>query len=342
MPVAGAVYKNLKVMQATPNEEFLPDMRAFTGALGVSCEHCHETDRASDALPAKDIARQMITMTRELNRSSFDGAPAITCYTCHHGMQTPAKNPVVPVVFSDTLKQPKLPSADTILQHYLTAIGGEAAVKSTTSRRISGSENLPAGEGGLEAKLAAVQIEEAAPNLRVVRYGKAQSEEGFDGKTAWSKSANGACSATSSAEQANAARRADFYGASDLKKEFRRVVTTRTESIDGHDVFELTGTNPSQTPETFAFDARTGLLLRRTSYLHTEFGDLPFTTAYTDYRTLSSGEKIPFHRHMTPASPKSALSSSADLVIDHVDLNPVLKAEAFACIPNHGGHPDAQ
>lgn len=332
-PTADPPYKNLQVMQDTPTDEFLPAMRVFTGALGVSCEHCHQADRASNAIAAKNIARQMITMTRELNKSHFGGATAVTCYTCHHGMQKPETNAVVPVVFSDTVKQPPLPDADELLRRYVSAIAGSGDPHAITSRQLTGVENLPSGEGGLQAKNVHVQIDEKAPNLRVVRYktDKEVTSEGFDGKHAWSAAADGVCALLSPGERIEATRSADYYGALDLKKYFSMVITSGKTYVGGHEAFEVISIPASGSPETMDFDSATGLLLRRTTYKKTEFGDLPFVTTFGDYRAVGGSEKIAFHRHMTPASPKSALSSAADLTIDGIELNPTLAADEFSC-----------
>src|SRR5260221_11901641 len=46
----------------------LPNMQAIAEALGVPCEYCHSAARGSGLPePRKDIARQMLAMTRELN-----------------------------------------------------------------------------------------------------------------------------------------------------------------------------------------------------------------------------------------------------------------------------------
>lgn len=83
--------------------EIIAEMRHFTFALGVRCEHCHERnengrgfDFASDANPNKEKARVMLFMTDAINSqflpelSDRDDPPVqITCKTCHRGTQVP-------------------------------------------------------------------------------------------------------------------------------------------------------------------------------------------------------------------------------------------------------------
>src|SRR6185503_9093 len=74
--------RNLKVL--TPEQE-RPMMGQMRASLGVMCTHCHVQDRASDELPKKLIARNMMIMVKEINAKFPDGKEHVTCYTCHRG-----------------------------------------------------------------------------------------------------------------------------------------------------------------------------------------------------------------------------------------------------------------
>ena len=70
------------------------NMQAIAQALGVSCDYCHSAARGSGAPePKKDIARQMIAMTRELNarvqQATGNSSAKVECVTCHHGVPIP-------------------------------------------------------------------------------------------------------------------------------------------------------------------------------------------------------------------------------------------------------------
>jgi hypothetical protein len=85
-------------------------MQNFTRSLGVRCSFCHvgqgdflNWDFASDANPHKEVARDMMRMTRELNQETLagieglheveEGAFRVTCWTCHRGNATPETSP---------------------------------------------------------------------------------------------------------------------------------------------------------------------------------------------------------------------------------------------------------
>jgi len=103
-------YKNLKILpQDITREQMDSVMHHFTGALNVKCNFCHvrneekkQMDWAADDNKHKLVARQMMTMTNELNKKYFDHAGsaitltsslAVSCFTCHHGATDPVVNP---------------------------------------------------------------------------------------------------------------------------------------------------------------------------------------------------------------------------------------------------------
>jgi tetratricopeptide (TPR) repeat protein len=81
----------------TPPADIMPLMQEIVQGLGVQCEYCHSAARGSGLPePKKDIARQMIAMTRDLNTrvQTATGKPAaeavqVKCVTCHHGVPIP-------------------------------------------------------------------------------------------------------------------------------------------------------------------------------------------------------------------------------------------------------------
>lgn len=106
------LYKNLKILPKDITKHGMDSiMKHYTVSLGVKCNFCHvrnEADRkldfASDGNKKKAVAREMMLMTREINRKYFveqnwtnegDNSTdqAITCYTCHHGQEDPAAFP---------------------------------------------------------------------------------------------------------------------------------------------------------------------------------------------------------------------------------------------------------
>ncbi len=95
---ADSVFKNLKMLNDMPADRLLGLMNnGFSKALGVGCDHCHNTqDFASDEIPAKQIAREMMTMSGKIRemlsqmKEIKDENAHVSCTTCHRGSIVPA------------------------------------------------------------------------------------------------------------------------------------------------------------------------------------------------------------------------------------------------------------
>jgi hypothetical protein len=98
-----------------PRPQLIATMQGFVAALGVQaqggCGYCHagtapQFDFASDAKPAKNVARKMILMSREISARlpEVTGKPAaeitsLRCATCHRGVAIPK---LLPDLLTDT------------------------------------------------------------------------------------------------------------------------------------------------------------------------------------------------------------------------------------------------
>lgn len=94
-------FKNLKVLPKNISVDSLNGiMDSYKKALGVKCGFCHVMrdkngleDYASDSLPHKEAARDMMRMTMDVNKKYFPSGTkyveTVTCNTCHKGKQEP-------------------------------------------------------------------------------------------------------------------------------------------------------------------------------------------------------------------------------------------------------------
>src|SRR6188508_3211109 len=93
------VFKNVQLLKGIPVDTFFDAMGMFANAMGNDCTFCHvpqaALDRAkfAEVTPRMQRARQMIAMMQTINKNFFGGAPRVTCFTCHHGNQSPRSDP---------------------------------------------------------------------------------------------------------------------------------------------------------------------------------------------------------------------------------------------------------
>ena len=94
----------VKILTGLTVPQFEQEMQHCVQAIGVSCGGCHmpKGNFASDDNPRKVKARQMIEMTKALNKQFFaayvaaDGESTlgrVTCFTCHQGDVKPKTAP---------------------------------------------------------------------------------------------------------------------------------------------------------------------------------------------------------------------------------------------------------
>ena len=99
-------FTNLKVLgKDIGKQQLIGIMKAWTGALGVRCNHCHEgpdnlqgMDFATDEKEHKRAARSMLEMVMAINNEyigSWDESVSegkhqgVNCFTCHRGQPKP-------------------------------------------------------------------------------------------------------------------------------------------------------------------------------------------------------------------------------------------------------------
>ena len=139
------VYKNIQALKGTPSDQLGASMQFISASLGVDCSFCHNTDKYdSDEKRPKQTARQMISMTLDINKASFNGRLQITCYSCHRGSQRPVNTPPVLEIRCSSPAppgargrggQPPGPTANQILDRYIAASAeGSAALQKVTTR----------------------------------------------------------------------------------------------------------------------------------------------------------------------------------------------------------------
>ena len=197
-------YKNIMVFKGTLASQLFNSMFFMRGALGVSCTHCHVNfeDFEKDDKPAKQTARRMINMVRELNQKNFGGQNVINCNTCHRGQIKPS----APLNFAPIIeKKPETKPSDTkanqttsvveipptveqIFDHFITATGGKAAHEKLKTRVMNGS--MFSSEGWK----APLRIYKETPQKYLVTFdlpGEWTSFNAVDGSIGWSQDNRG-------------------------------------------------------------------------------------------------------------------------------------------------------
>lgn len=357
---AAQIYKSVQILKAVPSTQMIPTMRVISASLGVECEFCHVTDRAGET-EKKQVARRMMTMVMALNQNSFAGQGRVTCYTCHRGSSTPLAAPVptgkyapegVGLLIKGTgnpipggtdaalerrLKEftaeqaAALPAPETIFAKYVTALGGEAAIRRVTSRKVTALQEVAADVRGLAPPThALVQQYSKAPNQWVTLLQNANSKtaRGFDGDVAWIQDARGGVTESTGAVPApplaRVKRTADFYEPLNLRQAYTQVATRALVKVNDRDAYLVVGTPAGDLPEQLYFDKETGLLVRKGTATPTAFGDYAIQMDFEDYREVG-GVKYPYIVRTIGVSP----ADSSTTYVERIENNPLLENVSF-------------
>lgn len=307
--MADDVFKNIQVLKGLTVDEFMETMGLFSAALNVCCGDCHVGAGGSNPqwekdVPRKNMARQMVRIMNNVNKTNFGGQQVVTCWTCHRGTSSPATTPAIDAIYSDpvpmypdVLPQASagavVPSADVIFDKYIQALGGADALSKLTSYSGKGTSTTFGAD-----QLNQAEIFGKAPDkfVSIVHQREGDMIRTYDGHDAWVVLPLTVTQeyqlTASAAEGGKLDGQLAFPG--NIKSFFKTWKVSYPASIDGHDVNVVQGSGPGILG-TFYFDKQTGLLTRMVRYATSAVGRVPTQIDFADYRPVA-GVMMPFKR----------------------------------------------
>lgn len=305
---AGETKKNVQVLKDVPASEWNNVMFFIAGSLGVGCQHCHAETYDADTKKAKQTARRMMQMVRDINAANFDGRPVVTCNTCHRGSVLPqgvpslwSKTPDEIAAYKQQLQNDRaakpapsaavkggspdsLPTAKQVFEKYRQAVGGAPFKTLHLAATIAGDlqpSQLLEYDVMFPDKLA----------IHVSLPGGAAQNVIINGDHGWITTPQGtrnADSATVAAMKSNHLIQSIKFPELEASGQ-----VTGTEKI-GDRTYTVVESRIPKLVRRLYFDAQSGLLYK--TKLETEvasFGISPAETIFEDYRDVN-GVKVPF------------------------------------------------
>ena len=281
-------FKNIQIFRDIPAVQLEPTMAFISGSLGVRCNYCHVPGQfEKDDKPTKLAARRMIRMVFDLNKGSFNGHGAVSCFTCHRGKPAPVSVPVVGqnlwAPSSTTTTPEPLPSVKQILDRYVQALGGAEALQKITSRSAKGSRI------GADGVLVPEEVHQKAPDklLTVTSYPNIVFSNGFNGTVVWGHSSREGATPLPDQLMVQLKREAVFYKELKTEELYSNLTVLGKASVRNADAFVIQAKPADGPVEKLFFDVKTGLLVRRYSETDTPLGKLPLQLDYDDYREVN-------------------------------------------------------
>lgn len=298
-------FKNIQVLKGIPAEQVFPTMQFITASLGVECEFCHVQNAFDkDDKKPKQIARKMMEMMFAINKDTFDGHREVTCYSCHRGSAHPT---AIPAVMAEepahSMGQPHRaesepksaetkinagPTAEQLLDKYVQATGGAAAIDKVNSRVMKGTIDF----GGMSLPID-IYAKDPLKRISFTHMAEGDNVTAFDGRDGWLGMTGRPLREMHGSDLDGAAIDADLHLATHLKQMFRETRTEGSEKIGDHDTYVIVGQRDDKPPIRLYFDKQSGLLVRLVRFGETALGQLPTQIDYADYRDVD-GVKVPY------------------------------------------------
>lgn len=318
-------YKNIQVLKGRPADQLIPAMQFISNSLGVECDYCHVSGAfEKDDKKPKQIARKMIQMMMAINQENFDNHREVTCNSCHRGVPKPVAIPVIsqgssrpPILEAadDTPNSLKLPSPDQLIDNYIQALGGAAAIQKVSTRVAQGSANV----GGRQTP---IDIFEKNPDKRIslMHSGNGDIVTAYNGQEGWLATPGRPSRDMNGSEIEAAKLDADLHFAIDMKATFAEIRVVDEEKVGDQTTYVVSAARPGQPPVKLYFDQQSGLLVRELRYAESPLGLNPTEIDYADYRAVD-GVKTPFR--WTIARPNGRFTIQLEQVKQNVPIDDV-------------------
>jgi photosynthetic reaction center cytochrome c subunit len=320
---AEEVFKNIRRLKGVPAEQLISSMEFISSSLGVECTFCHvEGHFEKDDKKPKQTARDMMQMMLALNKNSFEGRREVTCYSCHRGARNPVDTPIVDAEMganagaanSKTQGVPtNLPTASQLLENYIGAMGGGAAIDGITSRIVKGSVKFRGQSTSLE-------IFTKAPNKQAVvrHYREGDSVTVFDGHAAWFSTPGRPARELHGRDLDAAELDADLQFPLHIQQYYSELHVEYPEKVGERESYVLLCVREGQPPAKLYFDAQSSLLVRVVRLKESALGANPEQIDYSDYRDVN-GVLVPFR--ITISEPRSSSTIQIDEVQENVPVD---------------------
>jgi tetratricopeptide (TPR) repeat protein len=182
-----------------------------------------------------------------------------------------------------------LPAVDEVLDKYVQAVGGAAALNAVTSSVVKGTVDVVGVIRG-----GTYEIYTVAPDktLTIMRPGPTETFRfGYNGHTGWIQTPAGV-SLLKGAELEAMKFDANFYAITNFKKKYVKFTLAGKSKIGYRDVYVIDSQKPSGAVDRIFLDAGTYLLVRMNTTRLNKGVSLPVEIYYDDWREVN-GLKVP-------------------------------------------------
>jgi len=175
-----------------------------------------------------------------------------------------------------------LPTARSILDKYLEAIGGRKAIMAHSSSHATGSFTV--GGAGITGTVHIYNAKPARSLVKTSIGGIGDITEGFDGTHAWGMSPMTGPTLAEGSELAQKQFDADFYGDLHDDAKYTSMKVLEKTTFEGRPAYRLSMVKKIGGEDIEYYDAETGLKLGTTGTREGPMGPMTITATQSDYK----------------------------------------------------------
>jgi|HubBroStandDraft_6_1064221.scaffolds.fasta_scaffold461414_2 hypothetical protein len=214
-----------------------------------------------------------------------------------------------------------LPSAESILDHYVQVTGGKQKYEKRKSEIAHGTlEYTALGIKGSITRYAA-EPDKYYASLDIEGLGKV--EMGVSGQVAWENSALLGPRVKTGVERAEAIREGNMNSTLNWRKLYPKVETAGIETIDGEECYKVVMTPAEGQPMIGYFQKKSGLQVKMTTVSSTQMGDIPVELIASDYKDF--GGILEPSKVIQKSGPQEFT-----MTLESVEVNPSIPPAQFA------------
>jgi outer membrane lipoprotein-sorting protein len=182
-------------------------------------------------------------------------------------------------------------TVDQVLDKYVEAIGGKAALEKLTTRVAKGTFEITA-----QGVSAPAEVYAKAPNSLLIKFninGYGLLSQGYNGSIGWAQDPQSGLREITGAELDEIKRSSDFYHETRLKELYAKLELKGTAKAGDRDAYVIEATPKDGSVEKYYFDVQSGLLIRIDGEQDSPQGKLVTETYYENYKDVD-GIKLAF------------------------------------------------
>lgn len=186
-----------------------------------------------------------------------------------------------------------LPSAESLFDRHIEAIGGKEKIFAITSRSFTGTLKVfvPGQEAPQQSGILRVQAK--APDLliqEIIFPGISTTRKYFDGKAGWTVNQDQPAAAMPPVELERFVVGARFYTEADYENHYKSYKTVDRQAVEGDNVYIVQVEYPSGRTEAIFFSEKTGLIVGAAGVRSTgPDQQVEFRRSYENYTDFGSG-----------------------------------------------------